>query len=67
MKALELLFHVVEGSEQEVHQCCMQMMEKRRLAGYPIEKCSVWWHDYDWGKPAPLVLVTENGKIRIEE
>jgi len=61
MKALKLRFINVKSADQEqVRQSCMQMMDDRRLAGYFLEKCYIWWQRRDWLQAASLVLVMEN-------
>ena len=68
MKALHLQFWDLEYDKWErVKHWCMQMMDKRVLAGQPIERCCIWWDYADWKKPALLVLVAENGEVRMEE
>ena len=46
----------------EVKQWCMEMMEGRRQAGCPLDRCCIWWDRYgtDWGKKPSLVLFTSN-------
>ncbi len=41
-----------------VAKWCMKMMDKRKLAGYPMEKCCIWWSGSREGGP-PLVLIAE--------
>ena len=68
MTVLRLRFYDVESANREqVGQLCMQMMNIRRLVGYSLEKCYIWWHYKDWKKAAPLVLVMENEEVRTEE
>jgi hypothetical protein len=68
MKVLGLQFHFVEHSQREhVIQWCRQMVDARRLAGSPMERCCIWWYIDDWEKPPPLVLVTQSGEARMEE
>jgi len=64
MKVLGLRFF--DAYRGEVVRPCRQMMDNRRLAGYSLEKCYIWLREDDWEKVAPLVLVMENGKVRIE-
>jgi len=64
MKVLGLRFF--DAHSGEVIQPCRQMMDSRRLAGYSLEKCYIWLREDDWEKVAPLVLVMENEKVRIE-
>ena len=66
MKVLRLQFRDVRGADRElVSQLCRKMMNKRRLAGYFLEKCYIWWHQDDWEKDAPFVLVMENEVVRV--
>ena len=61
MRVLRLHFHDVEGTaRQHFGQLCRQMMSNRRLAGYSLEMCYIWWRYEDWQKAASLVLVMEN-------
>jgi hypothetical protein len=65
---LSLQFYFVEEDKKGwVGQWCRKIVENRQLAGYPIEKCCVWWDINDWEQPASLVLVTQNGEVRMEE
>jgi hypothetical protein len=46
MKVLILRFHSHYGDERgQVSQWCRQMMDERREAGCPMEKCHIWWDD----------------------
>jgi len=67
MKVLRLQFSDIRGAnrEQVSQYSCRQMMNNRRLAGYFLEKCYIWWHHEDWKKDAPLVLVMENEVVRV--
>ena len=66
MKVLRLQFFSLTGTDREqVIQSCRQMMDNRRLAGYPLEKCYIWLRKQDWEKAASLVLVMENEQVRI--
>jgi hypothetical protein len=68
MKVLRLRFVHLEGKNwTQVGQSCRELMDKRRLVGYSLEKCYIWSHKNDWEKAAPLVLVMENETVRIEE
>ena len=68
MKVLRIQFGAVAGANREqVSQSCRQMMDNRRLAGYFLEKCYIWWSYGDWKKAAPSVLVMENEVVRTEE
>ena len=65
MKVLRLQFGDTPVSNlKQVSQSCRQMMNKRRSAGYLLEKCYVWWHHKDWEKDAPFVLIMENEVVR---
>ena len=65
MKVLRLMFgHVWDANREQVTQLCRDMMNKRRLAGYFLEKCYIWWQSEDWKKDAPLVLAMENEVVR---
>ncbi len=66
MKVLRLQFGDIRGaSREQVSQSCSAMMHSRRLAGYSLGKCYIWWHHEDWKKVAPLVLVMENEVVRV--
>ena len=66
MKVLKLQFYDMPVANRgQVSQSCRQMMNDRRLAGYFLEKCYIWWHHEDWKNDAPLVLVMGNqGRFR---
>ena len=67
MKALRLYFSgLSDTSREEVIQSCMRMMNNRRLAGYSLDKCYIWWDLRDWAEAASLVLVMKNEEVRIE-
>ena len=67
MKVLRLQFDGVTGAKREqVGQLCRQMMTNRRLAGYSLETCYIWWDENEWEEAAPLVLAMENAEVRIE-
>ena len=69
MKVLWLSFWFVEDERrEEASQWCMEMMDKRRLAGYPIVECCIWWSRVDQlqKKAASLVLVLQNEVVRVE-
>jgi hypothetical protein len=68
MKVLMLrLVDFGDADRGHISESCREMMDKRRLAGYPLEKCYVWLHKKDWKEAASLVLVMENEKVRVEE
>ncbi len=68
MKVLRLRFGDIQGANKaQISQSCRQMMINRRLAGYFLEKCYIWWSYEDWRKAAPLVLVMENKVVRTEK
>ena len=59
MKVLGLHRPELLGNEREqVIQWCIQMMEKRILAGYRMDKCSIWWKTAK-EEPPSLVLNAE--------
>ena len=65
MKVLRLQFGDIRGANREqVSRSCWQMMNNRRLAGYSLEKCYIWWHQKDWNKDATTVLVMENEVVK---
>ena len=67
MRVLELKFFSVLGAESKhISQWCVQMMQRRRLGGHPIEKCCIWWVEEDWEKAASLVLFMRNEEVRME-
>ena len=66
-KVLRLQFYDVKGAIREhVSQVCREMMNDRRLAGYSLETCYIWWQYEEWKKAASLVLVMENVEVRTE-
>ncbi len=66
MKVLRLQFlGILAENRGQVGQLCREMMNNRRLAGYFLEKCYIWWDHKDWKKDAPLVLVMENEVVRV--
>ncbi len=68
MKVLRLQFENIQGaSREQIGQSSRQMMDNRRLAGYPLEMCHIWWHREDWKKAAPFVLAMENEVVKNEE
>jgi hypothetical protein len=68
MRVLKLLFESLGGyTRGNVSHWCMQMMDSRGLAGYPIDKCCIWWERNAWSGPPSQVLATQNGMSRIEE
>ena len=68
MKVLRLQFGDLGGADREqISQSCRQMMNNRRLAGYSLEKCCIWWNYKDWAKPPPLVWVMENEEVSTKE
>ena len=67
MRVLRSLFkYLGENMRGPVSQWCMEMMDKRRLAGHPIEKRHVWWRENEWQKQASLVLVIQMGKSELK-
>ena len=64
LKVLGLQFWTVWGEARyEVRQWCMEMMEGRRQAGCPLDRCCIWWGGYgtdNWEKEPSLVLFTSN-------
>jgi hypothetical protein len=67
MKVLRLRFVGLDNANKEqVSRSCSQMMDKRRLAGYSLEKCYIWLYKQEWEKDASLVLVMKNEEVRIE-
>jgi hypothetical protein len=68
MRVLKLLFESLGGYNRDnVRHWCMQVMDLRRLAGCPIEKCCIWWEKNTWSGPPSQVLATRNGKSRMQE
>ena len=51
-----------KAARDEIRQWCVEMMEGRRQAGCPLERCYIWWGSYipDWEKEPSLVLFTSN-------
>jgi len=67
MKGLWLQFsNLMNTDRAQVIQSCVRIMNNRRLAGHPLEKCCLQWYYDGWGKPGSLVLVMENERVRIE-
>jgi len=59
MKVLGLQWsQIADYAKKIVTQCCMQMMDKRKLAGHPMDKCCIWWPEAREGAPS-LILITE--------
>jgi hypothetical protein len=68
MKVLRLRFAGLDSQQRtRLSYSCRERMDERRLAGYSLEQCYIWSHKQDWNEAAPLVLVTENETVRIEE
>ena len=68
MKVLVLQFDgQLDADKERFSRLCRQMMNNRRLAGYSLEKCYIWWRNPDRQKAAPFVLITENEEVRTEE
>ena len=45
----------------EVKQWCVEMMESRRRAGFPLDRCCIlWYHSTEWEEEPSLVLFTSN-------
>ena len=45
MKVLDLHFSWnPDNTIQIINQWCIQMMDKRRLTGHPLEECRIWWN-----------------------
>ena len=58
---LEFLFHDVDGNRDKVKQWCVVMMESRRQAGFPLDRCCIWWgYSAHWEMEPSLVLFTSN-------
>jgi len=67
LKELALRFSRLMGADREkVIRSCMRIMNNRRLAGHPLEKCWLWRHDSDRREPTSLVLVMEDERVRID-
>ena len=63
LKVLGLHCRTTGGKQRdEVRRWCVEMMEGRRRAGFPLDRCCIWWGDYSaiWGKEPSLVLFTSN-------
>ena len=70
LKVLGLHCWTTGGKQRdEVRRWCVWMMEDRRQAGFPLDRCCIWWgdnpfirSDYSaiWGKEPSLVLFTSN-------
>jgi len=67
MKVLRLRFQfVLDTQREQVSQWCIQMMDKRKLAGHSLKRFYIWWDKRHWETDASQVLVTENGVVRME-
>ena len=56
MKVLDLQFFLhANNTEQFINQSCIQMMDRRRLIGHPMEKCRIWWNSARSGPPSLLL------------
>ena len=63
LKVLSLQFgHIQVKVRDTVRRWCVEMMEGRRQAGCPLDRCCIWWDRYgtDWEKEPSLVLFTSN-------
>ena len=65
LKVLGLQCWIDSGKERdEVKQWCVEMMESRRQAGFPLDRCCIWWGnrrtDWEFEKEPSLVLFTSN-------
>ena len=63
LKVLGLQCWIVgDKPRDEVRQWCVNMMEGRRQASFPLERCCIWWGTCgtDWEKEPSLVLFTSN-------
>ena len=68
MKVLRFCFVDFEVAKRKrVSSLCKWMMKTRRLAGYSLEKCYIWWDYNDRKKAASLVLNMVNEEVEIEE
>ena len=67
MKVLRLQFAggMSKRNKRQIIHSCRQMMDNRRLAGYVMEGCYIWWFGEDWDKDVPLVLAMENEVVRV--
>ena len=55
MKVLDFHFQEVSDKNKDViNQWCIQMMDRRRLIGHPLEECRFWW-DSDLSGPLSLL------------
>ena len=68
LKVLGLKFWSVQSDKRgEIRQWCVQMMEGRRRAGYPLSRCCIWWHRDDHKNDPSLVLFASNEGIITDE
>ena len=68
MRVLKLWFVRLEAAERRrVSSLCRWMLETRRIAGYSLETCYIWWDYHDWNKAASLVAVMGNEEVEIQE
>ena len=51
-------FDIEKEDENKVRQWCVKMMKCRRQAGFPLDRCCIWWRRYhiDWQTEPSLVL-----------
>ena len=63
LKVLGLQCWIIGDKQRDkVRRWFVKMMESRRWAGFPLDRCCIWWGDYgtDWEKEPSLVLFTSN-------
>ena len=70
LKVLELTLPSIKSNQMdEVRQWCVQMMEGRRQAGFPLDRCCIWGSRIDQidGNDPALVLSTSNEGVIMDE
>ena len=68
MKVLKLCFvNFGAANRERLSNLCRYVMKTRESAGYSLEKCYIWWDYHDWRKAGPLVMVTKDEEVEMEE
>ena len=71
LKVLGLQFwnirdEVKDEVKDEARRWCVEMMEGRRRAGCPLDRCCIWWDRYgtDWEKDEPSLVLFNSLRMR---
>ena len=68
LRVLDLKFSSTQSKKKgEIRQWCVQMMEGRSRAGYPLDRCRIWWYEWHREDVLSLVLFTSNEGIIFDE